>query len=557
MNVIYQNYGWNVQSVFALLKPKPKPLITENSTLIKHGMLGFFSPSSMKRKTRYFFLFDRAMLVTAPMKKKFRLKIYIHLRPGVELIDDPDETQFRLNVLYKGKGMPMIMYADSIKEKNAWIRDIDAVLWKIRDGDTSLEGGTGVFNSATATGSGGAATADARTNRKPAYVQSKEDEKQRRSRSNTTGTIGTREGPMALDLNRVKGEAKAEKRRSKVIYATHDSAHAVDESDSESDDEDEKARQQKKRERRAQAPKSARGETSGVVSPRAPRSADNPVSPRDPKTNPVSPRGLRTDSPVSPRGQRSDSYQNMPVSPRGQPSAPGSLPRQDSSLGDVTRGLEAVNLGPSSPYNSQGHQQQMNYQTQQQYQPYGSNPAVQQQMLQQAMLQQQQQQLGGSTGSLPQVTTSSSFGSLPVLQQQAPPMPARPQSQSPSVQPQVSSYAQPLSPPTSGPVQQPSSPGQQPQSGQPMMYAVPAMQGGQQGTYYMDATAYANYMQQLQMQQFQLMQQQQMLQQAILQQQASGGSPGSGSLPVTTSSSFGSLPMMTGQASVTPPTERT
>jgi len=69
-------WQWDVHSVFAMLRPRPSQLITDNSVLIRHGALTFFSHNTMTNKERYFFLFDHAFLVTKHSKRnKFQLKV--------------------------------------------------------------------------------------------------------------------------------------------------------------------------------------------------------------------------------------------------------------------------------------------------------------------------------------------------------------------------------------------------------------------------------------------------------------------------------------------------
>jgi hypothetical protein len=60
----------------------------------------YYSPNTNSTKPRYFFLFDTALLLTKRTgKKRYWLKVYVHLRHGVTLVDNgPADTQFRCDV---------------------------------------------------------------------------------------------------------------------------------------------------------------------------------------------------------------------------------------------------------------------------------------------------------------------------------------------------------------------------------------------------------------------------------------------------------------------------
>lgn len=92
--------GKDVEAVYRMLYPKPKPLLQYCKELVRHGELIYYSPNTNSTKPRYFFLFDTALLLTKRTgKKRYWLKIYVHLRHGVTLVDNgPTDTQFRFSI---------------------------------------------------------------------------------------------------------------------------------------------------------------------------------------------------------------------------------------------------------------------------------------------------------------------------------------------------------------------------------------------------------------------------------------------------------------------------
>ena len=130
------NIGNDVRNVYNMLSPKPRPLLYRNRTLVRHGQLIYFSPNTMSKKPRYFFLFNDCLLVTKrKAQQKFRLRIFIHLRSNVRLVDKEHSLEFRLLIpVYHGRqGRPawrnVIMYARDMEHKRGWIRDLKHCLW--------------------------------------------------------------------------------------------------------------------------------------------------------------------------------------------------------------------------------------------------------------------------------------------------------------------------------------------------------------------------------------------------------------------------------------------
>lgn len=104
---------------------------------MRHGTLDYFSPNTVSRKPRYFFLFSDSLLLTKRTgPQKFWLKIYIHLGPNVHVIpmwDSPD-FEFRLLIDEKGtlakrKQRRLILYGQNKGHKEAWLSDLLHCLW--------------------------------------------------------------------------------------------------------------------------------------------------------------------------------------------------------------------------------------------------------------------------------------------------------------------------------------------------------------------------------------------------------------------------------------------
>jgi len=175
----------DVYTVYKMLYPKPKPLLQYCHQLIRHGQLIYFSPNTNTTKPRYFFLFDTALLLTKRTgSKKYWLKIYIHLRNGVQLIDaGPNDTQFRMMVTVKGRGRPIIVYGKDLAHKALWIKDIRHVLWAVqgkKGPDPSLESGTSSTSSSSSTKALTSASSPRQEKRKKLTEKEKDEERRKR-----------------------------------------------------------------------------------------------------------------------------------------------------------------------------------------------------------------------------------------------------------------------------------------------------------------------------------------------------------------------------------------
>jgi len=121
-----------------MLRPKPKPLLMGHRTLIRHGELGYFSPNTMSKKFRYFFLFSDCLLLTKRLAQaKFQLQIYIHLRGNIKIVtlSGSPTYEFRLLVPEKGtikkrKERRIILFGKSEEHKQAWLRDLQRCVWE-------------------------------------------------------------------------------------------------------------------------------------------------------------------------------------------------------------------------------------------------------------------------------------------------------------------------------------------------------------------------------------------------------------------------------------------
>lgn len=130
--------GNDVEKVYHMLRPKPKPLLIGQRTLVRHGELGYFSPNTVSRKMRYFFLFSDCLLLTKRGgQAKFQLKIYMHLRGAIKLVtmNGSPTHEFRLLIPEKGtlkkrKERRIILFGKTEEHKQAWIRDLQRCLWE-------------------------------------------------------------------------------------------------------------------------------------------------------------------------------------------------------------------------------------------------------------------------------------------------------------------------------------------------------------------------------------------------------------------------------------------
>lgn len=128
--------------VYSMLTPKPRPLLTRKRDLVRHGELIYFSPNTMTKKPRYFFLFNDCLLLTKRKKaKKFRLKIFIHLRSNCAVAEGKGaSTEFRLLVPHfskKGRGpavRPIIMFGQTRAVKDAWVKDLKKCIAALKSG---------------------------------------------------------------------------------------------------------------------------------------------------------------------------------------------------------------------------------------------------------------------------------------------------------------------------------------------------------------------------------------------------------------------------------------
>eukprot|EP01087_Luapelamoeba_hula_P024163 TRINITY_DN90_c0_g1_i2.p1 TRINITY_DN90_c0_g1~~TRINITY_DN90_c0_g1_i2.p1 ORF type:complete len:707 (+),score=152.02 TRINITY_DN90_c0_g1_i2:367-2487(+) len=130
--------GNDVEKVYHMLRPKPKPLLVGQRELVRHGELGYFSPNTVSRKMRYFFLFSDCLLLTKrDGQAKFQLKIYMHLRGAIKLVtmNGSPTHEFRLLIPEKGtlkkrKERRIILFGKTEEHKQAWIRDLQRCLWE-------------------------------------------------------------------------------------------------------------------------------------------------------------------------------------------------------------------------------------------------------------------------------------------------------------------------------------------------------------------------------------------------------------------------------------------
>ncbi len=91
----------DAEKLYEMIAPKPKFLIQRPRQLVRHGELLYFSPNTMSKKPRYFWLFEDCLLLTKRLgAQKFDLQIVIHFSPSIKVIcmNDSPTYEFRLLV---------------------------------------------------------------------------------------------------------------------------------------------------------------------------------------------------------------------------------------------------------------------------------------------------------------------------------------------------------------------------------------------------------------------------------------------------------------------------
>jgi len=125
----------DVEKVYKMLQPKAKQLLSNpNRRLLRHGPLKYFSPSARLIKNRYIFLFNDLILITKrslSKRKKFYLKLFVHLTRFVTVLSIPSSTEneFRLLVTMQGTirtrtQRRVRLYGASQEERESWVEDI-------------------------------------------------------------------------------------------------------------------------------------------------------------------------------------------------------------------------------------------------------------------------------------------------------------------------------------------------------------------------------------------------------------------------------------------------
>ncbi|KAL6043373.1 NUP214 domain-containing protein [Balamuthia mandrillaris] len=183
----------DVRKVYSMLTPKPKPLLTEARKLIRHGELIYFSPNTMSKKPRYFFLFDTCLLLTKKKSShKYWLKVFIYLGPNMKLISDESDTQFRL---VTAAGQPIIMFGRSLAHKEPWVRDLKHCLWLARGkpGPDPALGGSDAAAGATTKASKKERSASGKDTDRERRRKEREERRSRRAsaRPSTSSAVGS------------------------------------------------------------------------------------------------------------------------------------------------------------------------------------------------------------------------------------------------------------------------------------------------------------------------------------------------------------------------------
>ena len=95
--------NFEVIRVYRMLDPKPKELLNPSRRFVREGPMLHWEAG--KHKPKYFFLFNDCMLITKKEgQKKYWLKVFVSLNPGIKVADVPNST-------YKIPGVEFRMFA--------------------------------------------------------------------------------------------------------------------------------------------------------------------------------------------------------------------------------------------------------------------------------------------------------------------------------------------------------------------------------------------------------------------------------------------------------------
>jgi hypothetical protein len=119
--------------IYRMLEPKPKELLENpNRSFVKEGPVILWNDLERKKKDRWFFMFNDTLLIAKRLngaKPKYRLRVYITLRPQVKVVDVKDSNdpcEFRIVAPTK----TFVLFGRTREEKLKWIRWINNTIDK-------------------------------------------------------------------------------------------------------------------------------------------------------------------------------------------------------------------------------------------------------------------------------------------------------------------------------------------------------------------------------------------------------------------------------------------
>jgi hypothetical protein len=119
--------------IYRMLEPKPKELLENpNRSFVKQGPVILWNDLERKKKDRWFFMFNDTLLIAKRLngaKPKYRLRVYITLRPQVKVVDVKDSNdpcEFRIVAPTK----TFVLFGRTREEKLKWIRWINNTIDK-------------------------------------------------------------------------------------------------------------------------------------------------------------------------------------------------------------------------------------------------------------------------------------------------------------------------------------------------------------------------------------------------------------------------------------------
>jgi SOS1/NGEF-like PH domain len=140
--------NYEVIRVYRMLDPKPKELLTQSRRFVREGSILQWNAKERKHKPKYFFLFNDCMLITKKeAQKRYWLKVYISLNPGIKIADVTSSSYHIPNVEFRlfAPKRSFIFFASSSQVKRQWIDDIQASIDRGKRKGRVTDDGPGVI----------------------------------------------------------------------------------------------------------------------------------------------------------------------------------------------------------------------------------------------------------------------------------------------------------------------------------------------------------------------------------------------------------------------------